>query len=53
MEDACNNYHCLPYKGGLLDQPIYILESFNVIRGEKNRYERVRADKLMKNIEKK
>lgn len=50
LEDSCHNYHCLPYDGGLFDQPIYLLQAFNVIRGEKNKYEKIKADKLLSDL---
>jgi hypothetical protein len=43
LEDACHTYHVLPYSGGLFDQPLYIMEAFQTIRGTKNKYE---AEKL-------
>jgi hypothetical protein len=47
MESSCSIYHCLPYKGALLDQPQYYLDVFSVIQTERNRYERTRSDKLL------
>jgi len=47
LESACKEYRVLPYEGSLLDQPQFLLDIFGVIRQERNRYERVRADKLM------
>jgi hypothetical protein len=50
LEDSCHNYHSLPYAGGLFDQPIYLMQAFNVIRGEKNKYEKTKADKLLSDL---
>lgn len=47
LESACKEYRTLPYEGSLLDQPQALLDTFAIIRQERNRYERVRADKLM------
>lgn len=47
LEDACNNYHVLPYNGGLLDQPQLLLEVFNVVRAEKERYKSAKAEKML------
>ena len=52
LENACNNYHVLPYGGGLLDQPQLLLEAFNLVRSEINRYEKVRYDKMAKAADK-
>ena len=32
LENACNTYHVLPYSGGLLDQPLLLLEAFGLVR---------------------
>lgn len=29
--DRCKTYHCLPYAGGLLEQPHWIMEAFDII----------------------
>jgi hypothetical protein len=47
LESACKEYRSLPHEGSLLDQPQALLDIFAIIRQERNRYERVRADKLM------
>jgi len=47
LESACKEYKNLPFEGGIFDQPQYILDVFSTIRQERNRYEKVRADKLM------
>jgi hypothetical protein len=50
LESSCNNYHCLPYEGGLLDQPMMLMDVFGVIRGERNKFEAQKADALMQNL---
>lgn len=50
LESACKEYRSLPYEGSLLDQPQFLLDTFAVIRQERNRYEKVRADKLMSGL---
>ena len=47
MESACAAYNQLPYDGGFLDQPIRLMEAFDIIRGERQRFENVEADKLL------
>jgi len=48
MESSCREYSCLPYEGGLLDQPLVLNEVFHVIQSEKASYERTRMSKLQK-----
>jgi hypothetical protein len=50
LEDSCFSYHCLPYEGGLLDQPLYLIEAFNVIRSEKNKYDNKKFEDGLKDI---
>lgn len=53
MESSCSAYHVLPYEGGYLDQPTRMMEMFEVIRSEKQRFENVQADKLLSDSKKK
>jgi hypothetical protein len=50
LESHCEAYHELPYDGGIFNQPQLFLDAFSIIRTERNRYEKVRADKMMKNL---
>jgi hypothetical protein len=52
LESACFNYHCLPYDGGIFDQPLYLMEAFNIIRSTKNRYENKNIEEITKNMNK-
>ena len=45
-EQACREYHKLPFEGGLWDQPLKLLENFEVIRAERNQFERIRFEQL-------
>lgn len=45
-ESACKEYRTLPYGGGLWDQPLALLEAFDLIRSERNQFERIRIEKL-------
>ena len=47
-EQACREYNKLPFGGGIWDQPNIILESFSIIRTERNQYERTRFEQLDK-----
>lgn len=40
LEAACDKYHCLPYDGGIEDQPTILLEAFSAIREASNEYYR-------------
>lgn len=48
LEDSCHSYRCLPYEGGLFDQPNYIMEAFNIIRATKNKYNNAKMDEALK-----
>lgn len=37
-ESAAREYHTLPYAGGYLDQPLYIIQAFQIIRGARGQY---------------
>jgi len=52
LEQAAREYHTLPYPGGLLDQPLALLDSFSVIRSERNQFDRVRFEKLQQKAKK-
>lgn len=36
---SCKEFNCLPYEGGLLDQPAVIAEAFFVIQNVINQYQ--------------
>ena len=44
LEESCYNYKALPMQGGLLDQPTLLMEVFNTIRSEKNKYEVIKFE---------
>jgi len=46
LEAHCSQYHCLPYPGGLLDQPARIMDAFAIIRSVRNRYEQEKIKKI-------
>jgi len=48
MEFSCREYNCLPFEGGLLDQPLILMEVFRTIQAEKASYERSRMSKMKK-----
>jgi len=50
LESACHNYHCLPYAGGLFDQPIKLIETFNVIRATRNKYDNLKIEQITKDV---
>lgn len=52
LEQAAREYHTLPYSGGLLDQPIALLDAFSAIRSARNEFDRVRLDKLREDAKK-
>jgi len=52
LESACKEYKILPQGGGLLDQLAIYLDAFQVIRGEKVKYENKRNKEAMANIKK-
>lgn len=37
-ESAADKYGVLPYKGSYLDQPLYVIEGFNICRSAESRY---------------
>ena len=47
-EHASREYHALPFEGGLWDQPLQLLEVFNAIATERNRFERQRIEEVTK-----
>jgi len=51
LEAAANYYNVLPYEGGLLDQPQYILDAFKIIRRSDNIYQIKKAEKDKKAAE--
>lgn len=48
LEAACTAYNTLPYPGGWLDQPLWVIEIFNEIRSVKNQFEASRMDEISK-----
>lgn len=34
----CKEFHCLPYAGGYLDQPAYLIEAFELIKSIIDQY---------------
>lgn len=50
MEAFCSEYGCLPDEGGMLDQLNIIVEAFNIIRGARSDYERLRQKKMEERI---
>jgi len=48
LESCCSKYHCLPYEGGLFDQPAWVPELFELITTTRNEFERDRNDEMMK-----
>jgi len=53
MEFSCREYKVLPFEGGLLDQPLVLMEVFRVIQSEKASYERARMSKMKKQFSEK
>lgn len=51
-EQAVREYHTLPFKGGLWDQPKLLLDMFTVIRSERNQYERIRMEEISRKAKK-
>ena len=51
-EHASREYHTLPFDGGLWDQPLQLIEVFNSIATERNRFDRQRIEKLTKSTKK-
>lgn len=39
LEDSANIYGVLPFEGGMLDQPEFIVEAFKIIRHSKAMYQ--------------
>lgn len=39
LESFCSEYHCLPYTGGMDQQPALMVQAFNIIRGVKVDYQ--------------
>lgn len=46
MEAFCSEYGCLPFEGGMLDQLNILVEAFNIIRGSRSDYEKLRQKKM-------
>lgn len=38
LESAASEYHVLPYDGAYLDQPLYIIEAFDICRATRAKY---------------
>jgi len=38
LESTCSAYHVLPYPGGLVSQPVWMIEGFEVIRRARDDY---------------
>jgi hypothetical protein len=51
IESGCKEYHALPYEGGLMDQPVWLLEAFDIIRSERNAFERIRIEDYKKSAD--
>lgn len=47
-EQSAREYHVLPFDGGYWDQPLLLSTIFDVIRTERNQYERIRFEKAKK-----
>lgn len=40
LESAASQYNQLPYDGGYLDQPIFVIQAFDAVRSARSEYER-------------
>lgn len=47
-ESAASKYNSLPFKGGFLDQPLFVIEAFNVIRAADNLYNSKKMENMKK-----
>jgi hypothetical protein len=47
-ESAANKYGVLPYRGAYLDQPLYVIEGFDVVRAADNLYNAKRMKEMKK-----
>ena len=46
LYSRCQKYHCLPYSGGVLEQPAWIMDLFGLIEGLKESHKQEQdADK--------
>lgn len=46
LESAASEYNTLPYEGGYLDQPLFIMDAFNAVRIARTQYERAQNEKF-------
>jgi len=52
LETTASTYHTLPESGGIWDQPQYVLDMFDIIRGERARAERQSLEEARKKFKK-
>jgi hypothetical protein len=46
LYSRCLRYSVLPYYGGIMDQPAWIMELFDVITGKKESYEKEQSERI-------
>ena len=45
LYSRCQQYHCLPYAGGILNQPAWIMDLFSVIENRQAAHDKEAAEK--------
>ena len=48
LETAASKYHVLPFAGGYLDQPEFIIDAFDAIRAAEAKYQNMQLSKMKK-----